>query len=207
MKAAETLKQAALQQQLNECSAELESVDHLVAKITAGSEAAAVTSNLSNYRHLSGRDGGVRSSLDGEIGMVGFIQLYPELSSAIDRLVARQINVNVDLVSDDLPREMAERNEVVRKCDRYEQALAVKDQMLWNMLKEKESWDEKIAKEREINKEYANEMSEWLALTNNMSEEINRIRDEHVEDKRALLEDNENLRSELAQLKSRMSLV
>jgi len=50
--------------------------------------------------------------------MIGFIQIYPELSSAIDRLVARQINVTIDLVSDDLPREMAERNEVLRKCDR-----------------------------------------------------------------------------------------
>ena len=181
LKAAETLKHAVLQQQLNECLAELESVDHLVDKITAGSEAAAVTSNLSNFKHLSSH--ALNSSLDGEVGMVGFIQLYPELSSAIDRLVARPINVKIDLVSDDLPREMSERNEVVRRCDRYEQALAVKDQMLWQMLKEKEGWDEKLNKEQEMNKEYANEMSEWLALTNSMSEEINRIRDDNVADK------------------------
>ena len=91
--------------------------------------------------------------------------------------------------------------------NRYEQALAVKDQMLWNMLKEKEGWDEKVEKEREINKEYASEMSEWLALTNNMSEEINRIRDEHVDDKRKLVEENEALKQELDSLRSRMSLL
>jgi len=115
--------------------------------------------------------------------------------------------VKIDLVSDDLPREMSERNEVVRRCDRYEQALAVKDQMLWQMLKEKEGWDEKLNKEQEMNKEYANEMSEWLALTNSMSEEINRIRDDNVADKSNLVEENANLRQELANLRARMSLV
>ena len=50
LKAAESMKQAALQQQLNECTAELESVDRLVEKITAGSEAAASAAGLSNYK-------------------------------------------------------------------------------------------------------------------------------------------------------------
>ena len=67
LKAAESLKQAALQQQLNECSAELESVDRLVEKITAGSEAAASAKGLSSYRGRQGVGEGSESNL----GMIG----------------------------------------------------------------------------------------------------------------------------------------
>jgi hypothetical protein len=52
------------------------------------------------------------------LGQIGFIQIYPELCGAIERLVNRKATVKVEEVSDDLPREMAERNEVVRKTDK-----------------------------------------------------------------------------------------
>jgi hypothetical protein len=50
LRSAESLKQANLQQQLNEITAELEAVDRLVDKITAGSEAAAASAKLSEYK-------------------------------------------------------------------------------------------------------------------------------------------------------------
>jgi hypothetical protein len=199
LKSAESLKQANLQQQLNEITAELSAVDRLVDKITAGSEAAASSAKLSEYKKVNN---------SGEtLGMIGFIQIYPELSNAIERLVNRHINVKVEEVSDDLPREMMERNEVVRKTDKYEQALAVKDQMLWNMLKDKEEWDEKINEEREVNKEYATEMSEWLTLTNNMSEEINRIRDTHSVEMDRMKAENDKLRREVESMKEKLSIL
>ncbi len=133
--------------------------------------------------------------------MVGFIQLYPELSSAVERVSNRYINGRVEEIGDDLPREMAERNEVVRKCDKYEQALAVKDQMIWNMLKDKETWEAKVQEERDMNKEYAAEMSEWLALTNSMSEEINRLRDEQGAERDRLEAESNKLRREIEALR------
>jgi len=207
LKAAESLKQAALQQQLNECTAELEAVDRLVDKITAGSEAAASASGLSNYKRWGFEGERGSSGKETTIGMIGFIQIYPELTSAIERVVSRHLHAKVEEVSDDLPREMAERNEVVRKVDKYEQALAVKDQMLWAMLKDKESWDEKMDSEKDMNKEYAQEMSEWLTLTNDMSEEINRLRDERDKDREALEAENEKLRKELETLRGRYSIM
>ena len=204
LSSAESLKQAALQQQVNEVSAELEAVDRLVDKIAAGSEAAASAANLSAYKRW-GQQG--RGEGGGSLGMIGFVQVYPELSSAIDRVAGRYVNSNVGEVSDDLPRECAERNEVVRKCDKYEQALAVKDQMLWNLLKDKEGWDEKLEEERAINKEYTAEMAEWLTLTNNMSVEINRLRDEHSQEKELIERENAKLRKELDAVKERMSVL
>ena len=139
--------------------------------------------------------------------MIGFIQLYPELSSAIERLVNRYVNTNVEEVSDDLPREMAERNEVVRKTDKYEQALAVKDQMLWAMLKDKENWDKIMDEEKSMNKEYATEMAEWLTLTNNMSEEINTLREEHGREREAWREERDKMGREIEVLREKMSLL
>ena len=207
LKAAESLKQAALQQQLNECTAELEAVDRLVDKITAGSEAAASASGLSNYKRWGFEGEKGSSGKETTIGMIGFIQIYPELTSAIERLTSKHIHTKVEEVSDDLPREMAERNEVVRKVDKYEQALAVKDQMLWAMLKDKESWDEKIESEKDMNKEYAQEMSEWLTLTNDMSEEINRLREERDKDRETLEAENDKLRRELESMKEKFSIL
>ena len=102
---------------------------------------------------------------------------------------------------------MAERNEVVRKVDKYEQALAVKDQMLWAMLKDKESWDEKMEGEKDMNKEYAQEMGEWLTLTNDMSEEINRLREDHGKERERLEQENEKLRRELDSMKEKVSIL
>ena len=102
---------------------------------------------------------------------------------------------------------MAERNEVVRKVDKYEQALAVKDQMLWAMLKDKESWDEKMEGEKDMNKEYAQEMGEWLTLTNDMSEEINRLREDHGKERERLESENEMLRRELDSMKEKVSIL
>lgn len=203
LKAAESLKQAALQQQLNECSAELESVDRLVEKITAGSEAAASAKGLSSYRGRQGSQGEGESNL----GMIGFIQIYPELSSAIERTVNRYVNTRVEEVSDDLPREMAERNEVVRKTDKYEQALAVKDQMLWAMLKDKDNWDKLMEDEKEMNREYAGEMGEWLSLTNSMSEELNRVREEHNRERERWEDERELMKAEIEELRAKQSLL
>ena len=196
--AAERDRQATLQQQLSEVEAELEGVDRLVERITRGCEAP--SSGMRKGGNAD--DGGNGNGNKNVLGMVGFIQLYPELSSAIERVSNRYVNGSVSEVGDDLPREMAERNEVVRKCDKYEQALSVKDQMIWNMLKDKEKWEEKLQEERDMNKEYAQEMSEWLALTNSMSEEINRLREDSSGERERMEAENNRLRRELEALRS-----
>jgi DNA repair ATPase RecN len=79
--------------------------------------------------------------------------------------------------------------------------------MLWNMLKDKEEWDERMSEERDVNREYATEMSEWLTLTNNMSEEINRLRDSHEQEMGKVRGENERLRRELEAMKDKVSLL
>lgn len=64
------------------------------------------------------------------VQMVELIQEYADLSAGIEHLSLKPLSVRVDFNADDFPRETMQRLETIARCDRYTQALAVKDQMV-----------------------------------------------------------------------------
>lgn len=63
--------------------------------------------------------------------MVDLIQQFSDISMQIDKLSSKNLSVQVDFPTNDFPKEVAERLEVINRCDRYMHALNVKDHMLW----------------------------------------------------------------------------
>jgi Mg2+ and Co2+ transporter CorA len=61
---------------------------------------------------------------------------------------------------------------------RYEQALAVKDQMIWSLMQEGQRLDALNKAEEELRRDYTGEIVEWIELSNRMSEEIMRLKKE-----------------------------
>lgn len=106
-------------------------------------------------------------------GMVEVIQEFGDLSSIIDTLSFKPITVQTEFPTDDFPREISERLEVISRCDRYIHALAIKDQMLWNVIQEKNKLENLLTKEKNLCQEYAVEVSNWAQMTQIMTQKMN----------------------------------
>jgi hypothetical protein len=118
-------------------------------------------------------------------GMVELIQQFPDLSSTIERMATKTLTVQTDFPTDDFPKETAERLEILSRCDRYVHAVAVKDQMLWTVIKEKERQDELLEEERKLSYEYAQEVTKWAEMSQMLSQQLTAMKQEkdHLERK------------------------
>ena len=101
--------------------------------------------------------------------MVELIQQFGDLTNNIEMLSTKEVQVQIDFPTDDFPRETAERMEVLAKCDKYQHALQVKDHMLWTALQEKEKIEELLDEERVLSREYAQEVTSWAEMAQQLS--------------------------------------
>jgi hypothetical protein len=155
---------------------DLESIERLVRRVEVangdsimrGPSGVIVTSAapMGQYSALEGVPAS-RASL-----MVELIQQYGDLSSAIEKQSSKAIAVQVDFPTDDFPKETAERLEIISRCDKYSHALAVKDHILWTALKDKEKAEEALEAERKLSFEYAQELSQWAELSQNVQQQL-----------------------------------
>lgn len=125
--------------------------------------------------------------------MLHLIQQYPDLQMTIDKLSQRIPSIDPDYVSAsgaDFPTEVADRLAVVARCDKYAKAIAVKDEMLWQAMQAMHKVEDALAKEKELNEQYCQEMQEWSALLQSHAVSIQQL----TVDKERLIRENQTLR-------------
>ncbi|CAN0056187.1 unnamed protein product [Ectocarpus sp. 4 AP-2014] len=169
LRSAETLKQATLAQGVNSVTAELEGVEKL------SDQVARVTLLPSSTPGNISPSAACAPDFEGTERMVELVQSYRELCNSIDRVASKPFDPSIDVQADDFPHETAERLEVLRRADRYEHALSVKDQMLWEAMQESQRLKEKCQEERSLGQEFAEEAQEWVTLTGKLSDRVNAL--------------------------------
>lgn len=189
LRSAEALKQATLTQRVNHVAAEINALDKIAQKV-AGVAALGDTSGYST-RHVH--------EYESTGKMIELIQSYSDLCGAVEKAANKPHDANVGVLANDFPHETAERLEVVRRADRYEKALAIKDQIIWNLMQENGRMEEKAAAEAALSAEYANEMSEWVELTNRLGAQVEELRAEATE--------SADVKEECARLRDRNRLL
>mmetsp|Transcript_709 Transcript_709/g.1747 ORF Transcript_709/g.1747 Transcript_709/m.1747 type:complete len:435 (-) Transcript_709:1555-2859(-) len=197
LRSAEALKLSTLGSQLSDVQAEIEAIDRITEQVEGARSAGGVGAGIADFGGGSGADTGPLSSLD-------IIQMFPELCSAIDKPSSRPVGNMVDVTAEDLPTEVAERLEVLRRADKYEEALALKDAMLWELMQEREGLLDKQEKNGETLKQFEDEMANWLALSDKMAEEIASLRSQ-LKDQADLRAENQQMRHEIAILRAKQS--
>ena len=110
--------------------------------------------------------------------MVELVQQFGDLHSTIEKLVHKHIPVDADIPTDDFPKEVAERLEVMSQCDKYLHAMNVKDQLLWNAIQDKKKIEESAEAERKHSHEMAYEVTEWADLSQNLTSQLNQSKEE-----------------------------
>jgi len=158
LKAAESVRVAPLIQSASEVDSELLNIDK-------------IKQEIDNTFVDQGSFGKTES-------MLRLIQNYPDLSRNVERIAAR-LNPTLkplDPSASVFPRETKKRIDCLGREARYEEALAVKDRMIWEMLQERKALEEKLNEEKTLCEEYTSEMSSWVELTDRLSREVNHLR-------------------------------
>ena len=125
--------------------------------------------------------------------MLHLIQQYPDLQSKIDLLASRVPIIDSEFNTADFPTEVADRLAVISRCDKYAKAIALKDEMLWIALNEKEKLEGRLTKEMDINKEYVVEINKWAEV---LQQNVQQLQIEKSEKER-LARDNMKLKEML----------
>ncbi len=198
LRSAEALKQARLLQRLAEITVELEALDKVVRKVSGVAPPRDLyITRMTVNPDVPILPAGYASEFEDTAYMVDLIQSYGDICAMIERVRDRPFIVDGKMPSDDFPRETAERIKVLERADRqecrvvvviqthnsirnnaahvqiirYEKALAIKDQMVWNLITEVRQLEEKAEAETQLGREYEKELEEWATLANRLAEE------------------------------------
>lgn len=121
--------------------------------------------------------------------MVELIQQFHDLCNQIDKVSNKQLHIQVDFPTDDFPREISERLEVIARCDNYQHALQVKDHMLWTALQSQNHLEEALNEEKRLSHAYADEVTQWAEIVSTMSQELDQVK----KDNESLVKKNQEL--------------
>ena len=180
LRTCESLRQSSIHHQVLLVDEELEAIERSVRRVEAanddsifGNTHGVLLSSSSNHSGLE-----MVRAPRAQI-MVELIQNFADLTNQIERLSAKQINVQSEFSTDDFPKEINERLEIIAKCDSYLHAVKVKDQLLWTALQEKESLEEQLQHEKSLCSEYAHEVSQWATMSQECVQEMVRCKKEN----------------------------
>ena len=102
-----------------------------------------------------------------------FLHKYRQLNDNIDYSVTKHFKVEVDVVPNDLPRELAERRTLMEHYEEQRRLLKFKDDTIWKLSQEvKKKFD---YYQDEFDKETRNEMNEWARLVDRYGSELKKF--------------------------------
>jgi hypothetical protein len=135
-----------LPQNANEVDAELEAIDRLASHVDGGGTGPSPSSSTASTQPSNGSKQGGSSALR-------LIQSYPDLVRAVERVASRsmpQVVVDDDETSNlaDFPRETKKRTDALGREKKFEEALAVKDRMLWEVVQGHKRLEENLKDEK-----------------------------------------------------------
>lgn len=176
LRAVESMRQSSIKHQVLQVEEEMMSIERLVRRVEQANVEENEGQNLTTGVLLTSA---VPGSVPVEtirppraVNMVEVIHEFGDLCASINRLSSKPVTVQIEFPTDDFPKETSERLEVLARCDKYVQALRVKDHMLWTSLREKDKLEESLQEERRLCQEYANEVANWAEMSKKLSEQL-----------------------------------
>lgn len=102
--------------------------------------------------------------------LVGFLHKYRQINENIEYASTKQFKVEIDVLPNDLPRELAERRVLLEHYEEQRRLLKFKDDVIWKMSQElKKKYD---YYQDEFDKETRHEMNEWARLVDRYASEL-----------------------------------
>ena len=105
--------------------------------------------------------------------MVELIQQFTDISATIERLSSKPLNLtSVDFPSAEFPRELLDRLDKASRFDKCVHALNVKDQLLWEVMCERDQMKDLLGQEKDLCQKYASELADWAELAQGLVAQV-----------------------------------
>ena len=166
--------------QMLQLESELEAIERVVRKVDLVNDSTGNNMNTPTYISGSetsallrsvGSDSSIRQSRR-TAAMVELIQQFADISATIDRLATKPLNTQVDFPSTEFPRELSDRLDKASRFDKCIYALDVKDQLLWEVMGERDQLKDMLGQEKDLCQKYASELADWVELAQGLAAQL-----------------------------------
>jgi hypothetical protein len=174
LRGAEALKLSLLKHDMDQLQHDVDEIDGFAKMLKADTLNNSLSSN-SNSKNNNSNNNNI--GLDHSVLPMSTRSKYLEMCAEAERIVSKPFKTSIDVRADDFDRETVDRANLASQVEAANEAAAVKDQMVWMLLREREEYKEKeklYADEiNNISTESAKEIEEWVRLTDNFREKLN----------------------------------
>ena len=107
------------------------------------------------------------------INHVGFLTQYKKLQEDVDYCITKQFKVDISVIPNDLPRELAERRVKLQDYEKQKEILKQKNEVILNLVEEKKIREVTI--KDELDKQTRREITQWVGLVDNYAQELKKF--------------------------------
>ena len=116
--------------------------------------------------------------------MIGFLLKFKQLNNMIENILSKPINTNFEMNMNDLPKDVEQKQNLLKLYDQLESLSKYKDEIIWRLLTDKTkkkseimnnnylNEDNKEENDNRINEETKIEIQKWAKLSDKYASEL-----------------------------------
>ena len=101
--------------------------------------------------------------------MIDFLLKYKQINEKVENILAKPIKTKYNIVPDDFPRELEEKEKKINNCENLEQLCQLKDEIIWKLMTDDTDININI---KEINEKSKLEIEKWAKLSEKYVSEL-----------------------------------
>lgn len=175
LKSAEGVKLAVLQYDIAEVQKDITRIDEILMSMEEIASGDPQELQMQNTSMQGGTNPGSMVSPPLPVGpdQLQFLHKYRQINDNIEYAVTKHFKVDVEVLPNDLPRELAERRVLMDHYEEQRKLLKFKDDVIYKLSQElKKKYD---YFQDEFDKETRNEMNEWAKLVDRYGSELKKF--------------------------------
>ena len=104
--------------------------------------------------------------------MIDFLIKYKQINEKVEDILAKPIKTKYNILSDDFPHELLEKDKKIKNCENMEQLCQLKDEIIWRLMVDNQDININIINIKEINEKSKLEIEKWAKLSEKYVSEL-----------------------------------
>ena len=101
--------------------------------------------------------------------MIDFLIKYKQINEKVEDILAKPIKKKYNILSDDFPHELQEKEKKIKNCENIEQLCQLKDEIIWKLMVDNQEININV---KEINEKSKLEIEKWKKLSEKYISEL-----------------------------------
>ena len=99
---------------------------------------------------------------------IDFLLKYKQINEKVEEILAKPIKTKYNIIPDDFPHELEEKEKKIQNCDNMEQLCQLKDEIIWKLMSDNDF----NIRVKEINEKSKLEIEKWAKLSEKYVSEL-----------------------------------